>query len=175
MTERIRPPAVAGVPEARTWSDAIAISKWMVVGIWYGMRHGTFWGRIASYGMALPALMSLILLPSLVYVLMRRPAARYYMSPNKDAVLGITARRGEWRIADHVSAKPGTGQGKALRDLIVAPLTAAADRAGVEVCTVAATQQLADQYMGAVPGLVDVGRGQLRGRKLRRPAAGRGV
>lgn len=100
-----------------------------------------------------------------------RRSARYYMSPERNAVLAIVAKRGAWHIADHVAAEPSHDQGKALRERLIGPLTIAADRAGVEIRTVAANQKLADQYVAEVQGLVDVGPGMPRGRKLQRPPA----
>ena len=76
------------------------------------------------------------------------------MSPERNAVLAIVAKRGAWHIADHVAAEPGHDQGKDLRERLIVPLTIAADRAGVEIRTVAANQKLADQYVADVPGLV---------------------
>ncbi|WP_236902612.1 hypothetical protein [Cutibacterium acnes] len=100
-----------------------------------------------------------------------RRSARYYMSPERNAVLAIVAKRGAWHIADHVAAEPSHDQGKALRERLIGPLTIAADRAGVEIRTVAANQKLADQYVAEVQGLVDAGPGMPRGRKLQRPPA----
>lgn len=169
MSRYNRPPTLPGVPEARSYSDAWRISWWILRGSIYGMGHGSCYGRIGSSLLALSQGVLFIPVTFTMWGLMHRPWVRYYMSPERNAVLGIVAKRGAWHIVDHVAAQPGHRQGKALRDRLIAPLTIAADSAGIEVCTVAANRTLADQYMAQVPGMVDVGRGIPRGRKLRRP------
>lgn len=86
----------------------------------------------------------------IVWGMILRRSARYYMSPERNAVLAIVAKRGAWHIADHVAAELGHDQGKALRERLIVPLTIAADRAGVEIRTVAANQKLAKQYVAEV-------------------------
>ena len=147
--------------------------------VWWNVRACVY-GIRAGRGLVERALSACLLLGWLVMcpialplqmVLVARPRARYYMSPSRDVVLAVTAGRRGWHLEDHVCARPGTGQGRALRAVVIPQVLAAADAAGVEVCTTAATSALAHRYMAEVPGLVDEGRGRLRGRRLRRPPA----
>jgi hypothetical protein len=103
-----------------------------------------------------------------LWVLCRTRRTRYYVSPEGDAVLGVTVRSDGWHIADHISARPGSGQGRALRDLVRGPLLAEADRQGVTIHVTAANKKLAARYAQELPGLVDVGQAFPRGRWLRR-------
>lgn len=59
-------------------------------------------------------------------------------------------------------------RGKALRALVLPALRAQADAAGVAIYTTAASEKLAKDYAAELPGLVDVGAGRLRGRRMRR-------
>lgn len=68
-------------------------------------------------------------------------------------------------LRSHSSAKPGTGQGRALRAALIPKLLSAADDLGVDIVTTAASPTLADRYRA---DLVDEGRGWPRGRRLRR-------
>lgn len=103
--------------------------------------------------------------------LLRRPAARYYISPERDAVLAVVATAEGWHVEDHIAARPGTGRGKALRTLVMPELRDRADADGIAIYTTAANERLARQYEDELPGLVDVGRGNPRGRKMRREPA----
>ena len=129
--------------------------------------------QLVQPGLSADGVLLVLFIPTTVSVwgMILRRSARYYMSPERNAVLAIVAKRGAWHIADHVAAEPSHDQGKALRERLIGPLTIAADRAGVEIRTVAANQKLADQYVAEVQGLVDVGPGMPRGRKLQRPPA----
>ncbi|MBU5410676.1 hypothetical protein KQH95_12215 [Cutibacterium acnes] len=129
--------------------------------------------QLVQPGLSADGVLLVLFIPTTVSVwgMILRRSARYYMSPERNAVLAIVAKRGAWHIADHVAAEPSHDQGKALRERLIGPLTIAADRAGVEIRTVAANQKLADQYVAEVQGLVDAGPGMPRGRKLQRPPA----
>ena len=72
-------------------------------------------------------------------VLVARGTARYYVNPAGDAVLAVSAGRSGWCLEDHVSARPGTGQGRALRAVVLPQLLAAADADRIEIHTTAAT------------------------------------
>ena len=140
-----------------------------------GYEHGIWAGRGA--GRAFSAVLAILWWPALPLslpvqlVLLRRRRARYYISPSRDAVLAVVATGRGWHVEDHASARPGTGQGRALRAYVLPELTAAADAAGIPIYTTAANEHLAQQYAEELPGLVDVGRGRPRGRRLHRPPA----
>lgn len=101
-------------------------------------------------------------------LLLRRRSARYYVSPFMDAVLAVVATSDGWHIEDHVAARPGTGRGRILRALVLPTLCSAADAASIPIYTTAANERLAADYSAELPGLLDVGRGYPRGRRLRR-------
>lgn len=168
MTEHApRPPLVDGVPEPRS-VDALRIVWWSQRGYRHGARHGRGTGRAFS---AFLAVMWWLVIPMSIAVqayLLSRRAARYYLSPAHDAVLAIVATAAGWHVEDHVASWPGTGRGKVLRALVLPELRAAADAAGIPIYTTAATERLAAEYSDELPGLVEVGRGWPRGRKMRR-------
>ncbi|MDO5633441.1 MAG: hypothetical protein Q4G34_01015 [Micrococcus sp.] len=95
------------------------------------------------------------------------PWSRWYLSRDRDAVLAIRARRGQWRIAEHVCSRPGTGQGRALRDVLLPALSPVAIEEGLTITMNAASPRLAKTYLELLPGLRDVGPAFPRGRRLR--------
>ncbi len=99
------------------------------------------------------------------------PWTRYYLSPERDVVLALFGTRAGWHIGDHIAAGPGTGRGRALRILLLPELLPVADARRVTIHATAASPELAALYMAELPGLVDVGGGMFRGRRLRRPPA----
>lgn len=172
-----RPPIVDGVPETRL-GDALRIVWWSQRGYRHGARHSRGAGRAFSTCLAIMWWLVIPLSIAVQACLLSRRAARYYLSPAHDAVLAIVATAEGWHVEDHVAAWPGTGRGKALRALVLPELRAAADAAGIPIYTTAANERLATEYSVELPGLVDVGRGYPRGRKMRRepqPAASRNV
>lgn len=163
-----RPPAVQGVPAPRL-ADVARIVWWSQLGYLHGARHGHGAGRALSALLALlwwPFAVPL-LLPAQAALVARR-SARYYMSPERDAVLAVAATGKGWHIEDHATARPGTGRGRALRTVVLPELYEAADGARVAVYATAATAALAANYTAEYPQLVDVGRGYPRGRRMRR-------
>lgn len=85
------------------------------------------------------------------------------------AALTIKAGPGsQWTVGNHTARRPGTGQGRHLRERLIPALISAADVHGVTVHAVAATTELAATYCRAVPGLVDVGPNRPFGRRLQR-------
>lgn len=164
------PPALTGVPGPRP-VDVWRLVWWTERGFLHGMRHGTAGGRALSTALAVlwwPALP--VLLP-VQAALTARPSARYYLSPTRDAALTVVATRRGWLVEGHSCAHPGIGRGRALRALVLPELLAAADTHHVAIHTTAATSALAARYAAELPGLVDVGRGFPRGRRLRRAPA----
>jgi hypothetical protein len=94
---------------------------------------------------------------------------RFYMSPARDAVLGISVKRNGWHIADHLTNRPGAGRGRALRAALIPRLLPYADEHQVTVRTVAATHELGEQYRAEVEGLEFAGRAIPRGWHMVRP------
>lgn len=166
---RVRPPAVDGAPGPRL-RDALKFVWWAERGYLYGAIHGVGAGRVFSAWLALCWWPALPLSIPVQFALMARPMARYYLTPERDAVLAVVARAGGWEIAEHASARPGSHRGEALHSLIEPHLFAAADAGSVWIVMTAASQKLAAAYMAALPGLENIGRGFPRGRRLsRRP------
>lgn len=165
------PPSIPGIPEARI-RDGARIWAWTAGGLLYGMLHGPFLGRLGSSVLAVLWIAAAPLGIVLQSAMIGRPWARYYLIPEKDAVLGIVARADGWEVTDHVASAPGKGRGAALRTRLLPELTARADALQVPVYANAATKGLADRYRVEVPGMDDVGRAWPRGRKLRRKPNG---
>jgi hypothetical protein len=162
-----RPPALAGVEEPGA-RHALRLLWWSQRGYWYGAWHGRFAGRLFSTFLAIMWWPSLPIGVAVQAYLLRRPAARYYLSPEQDAVLAVVATAEGWHVEDHIAAHPGRGRGKALRALVLPELRDRADADGIAIYTTAANERLGRQYAEELPGLVDVGRGNPRGRKMRR-------
>ncbi|MBX9244647.1 hypothetical protein ICW40_07465 [Actinotalea ferrariae] len=150
--------------------DCLRIVWWAQLGYLHGARRGRLAGRLASGFLALMWWPTLPLLVIAQALLLARPRARYYMSPQRDAVIAVVASSDAWEIGEHLSAHPGHGRGRALRELMTAPVLAAADTTGIDVRANAATAELARRYITDIPGLVDVGRAFPRGRRLLRGA-----
>ncbi len=137
-----------------------------------GFVHGASKGRPWSRGYS--AFLALMWWPALPVLLvgqwwaLRRESARYYFTPAHDAVLALVASPAGWHVSEHYTAEPGAGRGRALREALVPLLLAEADRHAVSVYGTAATRALARQYAEQLPGVVDVGRGFYRGRRLQR-------
>lgn len=164
----MRPPAIEGVPAPRV-VDVVRMVWWSQLGYRHGARHGRGAGRVLSAWLMLwwwPVAVPLLL--PVQAALVRRRGARYYMSPERDAVLAVVATGKGWHVEDHATARPGTGRGRALRALVLPELCQAADAGRVPIYTTAATAALAAGYASEHPELVDVGRGWPRGRRMRR-------
>jgi len=141
---------------------------WTERGFWHGARHGRGAGQVYSAVLAVAWVPStpLLLLGQLIAA--RRRNARYYMTPERDVVLAVVARTDGWHVTEHTAAAPGAGRGRALRAVVAPGLLQAADAQGVVVHAIAANRGLADRYASELPGLIDVGRGPVRGRRLQR-------
>lgn len=165
-----RPPAVAGLVTARPLTDGPRIIGWYFTGLAHGLRRtrSTFRARAFCGFMLLCS--ALLVVPLLIVspLMVSSRRARFYMPPERDAVLGITARSTSWHIADHSTARPGTQRGHALRTALIPQLLPLADTRGVRVTTTAATAKLAETYAMEVPGLVIVGMAWPRGFKMAR-------
>lgn len=162
-----RPPTVPGLSEPGA-RYALRLLWWSQRGYWHGARHGRRAGRAFSAVLAILWWPAAPIGAIVQAYLLSRPAARYYLSPERDAVLAVVATGEGWHVEDHIAERPGTGRGKALRTLVLPALRARADAAGITIYTTAANERLGRQYAEELPGLVDVGRGNPRGRKMRR-------
>lgn len=94
--------------------------------------------------------------------------SRVYFSPARDAVLVVTTTRRGWLLAGHAAARPGAGQGRALREVAIPQVMAAADASGVVIYLEAGTGGLAATYRAEVPGLVSTGHSWLGRARLER-------
>ncbi len=169
-----KPPSVPGAVSPRP-RDTFRVTWWMLGGFAHGARRRASSRAARTYNVATGVLW-LIYLPlmwALFVAKMLSPSRRYYMSPERDAVFAIAAKRGAvWQREDHLCARPGTGAGGRLRRRIFEHLVPLIDDAGITVISTAAHERLAQIYCAELPGLVDVGRGHPRGRELRRPPVG---
>lgn len=162
---RPRPPLVAGVV-APGLGDKMRVTWWMLRGWWHGARAGHGAGRVMAGLLVVLWWVEVPLIVPLQLYRMSRGHARYYLSAERDAVLAVVTTRKGWHVQDHLSARPGRGQGKALRARILPELLYSADELAVRIYATAATAKLAARYINDLPGLVDVGRGVLGGRRL---------
>lgn len=163
-----RPPEVPGLPTA-SGLDAFKLIWWAERGFLYGAWRGSAGPRALSAFLAVAWWPCTPVLLLGEWLALRRPDARYYLSSGRDAVLAVVARPDGWHVQEHYAAVPGTGRGRALRERLVPALLGAADEHGVVIHATALNRGLAEQYSAQVPGLVDVGRGRIRGRRLQRP------
>jgi hypothetical protein len=165
-----RAPRVKGLSNP-SLGDVFRMVWWLQRGFRHGATRGTLRDRILSGVLTVVWWPFAPLLGAVEGLLILRPGARYYVTSSHDAVLAIVARRGTWHVGDHMSSQPGRKQGKRLRAALIPELVRFADERHIAVEATAATPTLAKTYMGEIPGLVDVGPGLLRGRRLRRPPA----
>lgn len=166
-----RPPALVGYPDARPIRDGIRLAVWTLRGFAHGAarRKSKVGARIFSGWMLV---IGICLFPVLVVAtpaaIALRRGTRYYMTPERDATLAITAKQHAWHVADHSTATPGKGSGRALRRGIGPALTPALDQVGAALVTVAVNDERAEDYSEDVPGLLPQGRAWPRGVKMRR-------
>lgn len=163
-----RPPTVAGTVPLR-WIDGLRILGWTEIGYIHAAVRGSVVAGLFSMAWVLSIPVLLLAQPFIV----ARRNARYYMTPERDAVLAVVTTKDGWKIDDHLSATPATGQGAVLRAILLTDLVTTADHHQLTIHATAAHPKLMARYITDLPGLVDVGRAWPRGRKLRRqPAAG---
>ena len=164
----VPPRRVAGTVAARP-RDTWRICRWTARGFALGARRGTAASRAYYSALAVLYWPLLPMVLAVQLVLIRSSGARwYYMTVERDAVIAISISPGTWHIEDHVTARPGTGRGGALRALVLPTLLEAADDVGVALEVTAVTDQLAAAYRADIPGLVDIGPARVRGCRLRR-------
>lgn len=73
-------------------------------------------------------------------------AHRAFLAADSTAMLVIRAHGDRWILADHLARRPGTGQGRALRAVLAAPIARCADAQKVTIQVTAAAPQLVEQY-----------------------------
>ncbi|MFB9075256.1 hypothetical protein ACFFX0_30420 [Citricoccus parietis] len=164
-------------PPARK-RDAFRLAWWLTNGLLYGARNNhRLRARVlsgAGFGLVL-ACWPVLCAPALAcLVQLTRRNARYYMTPQRDAVLGIAATPQGWRVEDHASSKPGGRRGAPLRTLVLADLIEAADSQGIAIYATAADDSLAEAYRTELPDMVIAGKGWPRGTKLYRAPSSTG-
>lgn len=166
-----RPPAVAGYPDARPVRDGIRLAVWTLRGFAHGAARRKSKPQVRLFS-GWMLVVGICLFPVLVVstptAIALRRGTRYYMTPERDATLAITAKRDAWHVADHSTATPGKGRGRTLRRGIAPALTPTLDQDGAALVTVAVNDERAKDYSEDVPGLVPQGRAWPRGVKMRR-------
>lgn len=157
-----KPPPPPTIPGTTTLTAraAFTLTNRFLAGCW----HGTKKGNPFSAALLLTGAPLYPLLVTAMAIDLARPNTRYYA--NRHANLAVTATRHGWRIENHSSDAPGTGQGRTLRDLIIPKLLDHARQHQIPVYVTAANQTLAAKYAQEVPQLHDDGPGFPRGRRL---------
>lgn len=160
-------PDVPGTRPPRS-GDAARLARWFRVGIRYSLRRATTPLGRAYLGLLLTSSGPMWpLIVSQKWIELRRPGRRYYFALDDTAVLALQVRRdGDWVLEDHSSESPGSGQGRALRDILRPHLLAALDAGGRGLHITAADVRLANIYIAEIPGLADQGPAWPRGRCL---------
>ena len=150
--------------------DVVRLTWWAERGFVLGATSRKNALRVRGYYAAVSSAFWPLLPVALAAQLARttRPWVRYYLSLERDAVIAVGVRQGAWYVEDHASDTPGSGQGRALRAVVLPALCVAADEAGVAIEAIALSDHLARLYSAEVPGLVDQGKAGIRGRRLRR-------
>ncbi|MBB2925571.1 hypothetical protein [Cellulomonas cellasea] len=171
----VLPPTCPGAETTRSLRDAPRLAWFIVLGLAHGARKApTLPARVWAGYIALIAVVFYVplLLPVRIVQLRDRRAVHYVHRDDRGrvrAVLTVKAKPGpRWEVGDHSTGHPGAGHGRLLRAALLPTLAAAADARGVTIEATAATAALAAAYIAELPGLVDVGHGSPRGRKLRR-------
>ncbi|WHE36193.1 MULTISPECIES: hypothetical protein [Microbacterium] len=164
-------PAINGYPDARPIRDGLRILGWTLRGFTHGAERRKSTKRARRFS-ALMFVACIIGAPALALMypamIALRRHTRYYMTPERDATLAITAKRDAWHVAGHTTAQPGSQRGRALRRGIAPLLTPALDQAGKALVAVAVSEGRAQDYSADVPGLVPQGQAWPRGVKMRR-------
>lgn len=121
-----RPSAIDGAPPPRR--------RDVLHAVWWGRRT---WSLSARSGPVrdrfYPSILALAWWPLLPIIAtiqfyeVARTTTRFYMSVERDAILGVHANRHGWHVIDHAAARPGSGRGHALRQMVFPALAAAAD------------------------------------------------
>lgn len=182
-----RPPRVLGYLDARPIRDGLRMAVWLVRGFGHGVAKTSapVQERLVSGVLVIGSVVgfpiSMILMPLLIGA---RPRTRYYMSPERDTAIAITAGDGVWHVADHSTAHPGAkstvdpdiGKGRELRRGLAPHLIALLDEADAELLVVAVNEKMAERYEEDLPGLLRTGeKVRPRGLKMRRPRRSEGT
>lgn len=170
MADVLLPPAAAEIDGVQrpTAGDARSYVGWRLDAYLYEWQTTRGMERWVAFWLAGQTMVQTPLLLFVYAAFFTSSRRRYYMDTERKAIIGIVVRGGAWRIVDHAVDRPGSGNGKALRDRIQPDLLAAADRQHVPIVARAASTALADQYEVAVPGLQRRRRAFPRGVLMRR-------
>lgn len=175
----VLPPSCPDAETTRSLRDAARLAWFVVLGLAHGARKApALPGRVvAGYLALVGAVFYLPLLLPYRAVALRDPRTVHYVHRDRRgrvrAVLTIKAKPGPvWVVGDHSARHPGAGHGRLLRAALLPTLTAAADTRAVIIEATAATPALAAAYLDELAGLIDVGPGRPRGRRLRRLSRG---
>jgi hypothetical protein len=166
------PPAVRDLP-APSARDALRSLWWIQRAYWHGARRGPRRLLNLAYALTWWAAYPLlaVIQPLRVVLLPRAGRRRYYISAQRDALLGIVATRRGWYVLDHVTQRPGRGRGHALRAVVIPALLPFLDEHQIVLYAAAAGPGIAAAFIDDVPGLRVDGRDLLgRVRVARRPA-----
>lgn len=155
-TRTPRPPAIEGAPPPRR-RDVLHAGWWGRRAWSLSTRSGPARDRLYTGTIALAWWPLLPMIATIQFYEASRSTTRFYMPVERDAILGVHANRHGWHVIDHAAAKPGSGRGHALRQIVFPPLAAAADHQGITILITAVNQQLARHYIKDLPGLIDVG------------------
>lgn len=151
--------------------DTVRISRWLVRGWWYAIPRGTWLARIYYSGLATigTILFGLVITTTGIQVL--APSTRLFLSPDRDAVIGVSATRHGWRIENHAAAHPGHGSARTLRRRVFDAIAWEADAHGTTIYLDVSSPVLERLYAQDLPGLETVRRGIIHRRMVREPGA----
>lgn len=170
--ERWAPPVVDDI-QAASLRDVPRLVWWQLVGFAYGARHGQPRSRLISGGSLFWAvLFSPVLLGVQLGQVLSRNTHWYATA---DAALALSRSRKGWTLHSHMSARPGSGAGQLLREVVMPAVLERADREHVTIYGAAADARLAGIYCAEIPGMRVTGKALLRGVRLRRDPAGADV
>lgn len=149
------PVPVVALPVAGM-ADVFRLTGWLLTGEVHAVRvASTVSARTLSAVRAIVCA-TIALLPLFavtLWLLCPLSAWTVYLSPDRTACLAVRSGRTRWTLGHHLSAHPGHGHGRALRQLLLPPLTRQADAHGIPIDFTAANTRVASIYRAADPHL----------------------
>lgn len=145
-------PALPIRPDVRfaTWRDAPRIAWWSCIGV----LHRRAWLLRIPILVMSPLALAIEVARIAAWVASRREFIVMYAPEGAPiACLGILRTTRDWKLVDHASASPGTGDGARLRSAISGNLASQADVRCIRIRARAFNQKLAEAYMADLPGL----------------------
>lgn len=137
-------------------ADVFRLTGWLLAGEVHAVRAAsTVSARLLSaVRTGVCATIALVpLFTSTLWILCPLSSWTVYLSPDRTACLAVRSGRTRWTLAHHLSAHPGHGHGRALRQLLLPPLALQADAHGIPIDFTAANTRLASIYRDADPHL----------------------